>query len=432
MTIKGAAPIDPSDLRRLAEDLLRGKPADLSAVPPEEAGRLLHELQVHQVELELQNEELRRAQLEIEASRVKYFDLYDLAPVGYLTVGENGLIIEANLRAAELLGVERNRLIRQPMFRFIVPEDQAVYYLQRKRLHETGALQVCEVRIYRKGGSPFWGRLETGTAARGGEDMSPVCLIVLSDVTERRKAQDEIARYSEELKRSNEELQRFAYVASHDLQEPLRTIASFLQLIEKRNRDLLDADSREFISYAVSGANRLKIMIDNLLEYSRLGSSGNPFVHVESGDILRKVIDVFGSEIERSNAVITFGDLPAVMADPDQLGRLFQNLVGNALKFHGEAPPRIQVEARLEGMDWVFSVSDNGIGIDPRYKDRIFVIFQRLHTMEKFPGTGIGLSICKKIVERYGGRIWVESEPGKGSAFFFTIPAKEAGAYGTA
>jgi PAS domain S-box-containing protein len=250
------------------------------------------------------------------------------------------------------------------------------------------------------------------------------------DITDRKQAADEIARYSERLKRSNEELQRFAYVASHDLQEPLRTIASFLQLIEKRNRDLLDAESKEFISFAVSGASRLQIMINNLLEYSRLESRGNPFVRVESGDILRKVIDDFGPEVERSNAIITLDDLPALMADPGQLGRLFQNLVGNALKFQGEEPPRIHVAVRREERNWVFSVHDDGIGIDPKYKDRIFVIFQRLHTMETYAGTGIGLSICKKIVERHGGRIWVESEPGKGSTFYFTIPAKEADSYG--
>ena len=242
--------------------------------------------------------------------------------------------------------------------------------------------------------------------------------------------EDALFRSSEELKRSNDDLQRFAYVASHDLQEPLRTISSFLQLIEKRNRDLLDAESKEFISFAVSGAIRLQTMINNLLEYSRVGSRGTPFVQAGSGDILRKVIDDFEPEIERFNALITFDDLPTVVADPNQLGRLFQNLVGNALKFRGEEPPRIHVAAHREKGNWVFSVSDNGIGIDPKYKDRIFIIFQRLHAMDTYAGTGIGLSICKKIVERHGGRIWVESEPGKGSTFCFTIPSKEADSYG--
>jgi light-regulated signal transduction histidine kinase (bacteriophytochrome) len=251
-----------------------------------------------------------------------------------------------------------------------------------------------------------------------------------AEIVERKKAADAILRTSEELKRSNDDLQRFAYVASHDLQEPLRTISSFLQLIEKRNRDLLDAESREFMSFVVSGADRLQTMINNLLEYSRLDSRGTPFVEVESADILRKVIDDFGSEIERAGAVITFDGLPTVTADSNQLFRLFQNLVSNALKFRGPEPPRIHVSSRREEGSWVFSVRDNGIGIDPKYKDRIFVIFQRLHTMDTYAGTGIGLSICKRIVERHGGRIWVESEPGNGSTFFFTIPSKEANSHG--
>jgi light-regulated signal transduction histidine kinase (bacteriophytochrome) len=292
-----------------------------------------------------------------------------------------------------------------------------------------GIEDIYELTKIRKDGSRLPAVVSV-TALRDDQDAIIGYLLIGTDNTARKQAEDESARYSEGLKRSNEDLQRFAYVASHDLQEPLRTISSFLQLIEKRNRDLLDAESKEFISFAVSGANRLQIMINNLLEYSRLESRGNPFVRVECGDILRKVIDDFRPEIERSNAIITFDDLPALMADLGQLGQLFQNLVGNALKFQGEEPPRIHVAVRREERNWVFSVRDNGIGIDPKYKDRIFVIFQRLHTMETYAGTGIGLSICKKIVERHGGRIWVESEPGKGSTFCFTIPAKEADSYG--
>jgi len=292
-----------------------------------------------------------------------------------------------------------------------------------------GIEDIYELTKIRKDGSRFPAVVSV-TALRDDQDAIIGYLLIGTDNTARKQAEDEIARYSEGLKRSNEDLQRFAYVASHDLQEPLRTISSFLQLIEKRNRDLLDAESKEFISFAVSGANRLQIMINNLLDYSRLESRGNPFVRVECGDILRKVIDDFRPEIERSNAIITFDDLPALMADLGQLGQLFQNLVGNALKFQGEEPPRIHVAVRREERNWVFSVRDNGIGIDPKYKDRIFIIFQRLHTMETYAGTGIGLSICKKIVERHGGRIWVESEMGKGSTFCFTIPAKEADSYG--
>ena len=189
MSRKDVSRSDPADLRRRAEERLGGKPADLAATAPEEAGRLLHELQVHQIELEMQNDELRRAQQELEASRVKYFDLYDLAPVGYFTVSEKGLILDANLRAAQLLGVEMNRLVKQPLTRYIVPEDQDVYYLHRKRLLETGIRQVCEVRMCHQDGTPFWARLETG-ASRGGEDGPSVCRITVSDITEQKRAEE--------------------------------------------------------------------------------------------------------------------------------------------------------------------------------------------------------------------------------------------------
>ncbi|MHB1025777.1 MAG: PAS domain-containing sensor histidine kinase, partial [Desulfobacteria bacterium] len=200
MTRKDSSRSDPADLRRRAEDLLRGKPADLASIPPEEAGRLLHELQVHQIELEIQNDELRRAQQELEASRVKYFDLYDLAPVGYFTVDEKGLILEANLRGADLLGVGRNRLVRQPLTRYIVPEDQDVYYLHRKRLLETGVRQVCELRMVHRDGSPFWVRLELG-AARGGVDGPSVCRITVSDITGNKRAEEALSNASKELEK---------------------------------------------------------------------------------------------------------------------------------------------------------------------------------------------------------------------------------------
>jgi light-regulated signal transduction histidine kinase (bacteriophytochrome) len=343
--------------------------------------------------------------------------------LGYMAAEVVNKITPADISDPQEL-IARAKALSAELGTSITPGFEALVFKASRGIED-----IYDLTYIRKDGSRFPAVVSV-TALRDDQDAIIGYLLIGTDNTERKQAQDEIARYAEGLKRSNEDLQRFAYVASHDLQEPLRTISSFLQLIEKRNRDLLDAESREFMSFAVSGADRLQIMINNLLEYSRLDSRGNPFVRVESGDILRKVIDDFGPEIERSNAIITFDDLPAVMADPDQLGRLFQNLVGNALKFRGGEPPRIQVTARREERNWVFSVRDNGIGIDPKYRDRIFVIFQRLHTMETYSGTGIGLSICKKIVERHGGRIWVESEPGKGSTFCFSIPAKEADSYG--
>jgi PAS domain S-box-containing protein len=243
---------------------------------------------------------------------------------------------------------------------------------------------------------------------------------------ELRRAHAELEAKARELARSNEELQQFAYVASHDLQEPLRMVSSYTQLLGRRYASHLDADAREFMGYIVEGAARMKQLIEDLLAYSRVGTRGREFRDVSSEAALAKALANLRGAAEQAGAAISHDPLPVVTGDEGQLAQLFQNLVGNALKFRGTEPPRVHVSARAEGGEWVFSVADNGIGLDPQYADRIFLMFQRLHNRDEYPGTGIGLAICKKIVDRHGGRIRVDGRPGEGCTFVFTLPRKEA------
>jgi nitrogen fixation negative regulator NifL len=244
------------------------------------------------------------------------------------------------------------------------------------------------------------------------------------DITERKRAEEKLRLALADLGRSNKDLEQFAYVASHDLQEPLRMVSSYTQLLARRYQGQLDAAANEFIAYAVDGANRMQKLINDLLAYSRVGTRAKALAATDCTAVLDQALANLKAAIETSGAVVTHDPLPTVMHDNLLLVQLFQNLIGNAMKFHVEMPPRIHVSAGQKGDEWVFAVRDNGIGIDPQYAERIFTIFQRLHTREEYAGTGIGLAICKKIVERRGGRIWVESQPGRGSTFYFTIPVR--------
>jgi ABC-type sugar transport system substrate-binding protein/nitrogen-specific signal transduction histidine kinase len=249
-----------------------------------------------------------------------------------------------------------------------------------------------------------------------------------AEITERKRAEEALARQAQELARSNGELEQFAYVASHDLQEPLRMVKSYIQLIERRYKGQLDSDADEFIAFAVDGAERMRILIDDLLTYSRVTTHGKSFESTNCATVLDHALANLKVVIQESSAVVTHDDLPTVMADEAQLTRLLQNLIGNAVKFRKqETCSEIHISAEHSDGEWTLSVRDNSIGIAPEHLERIFMIFQRLHSSEEYEGTGIGLAVCKRIVERHGGRIWVESEPGKGSTFYFTIPGTRRG-----
>jgi signal transduction histidine kinase len=264
-------------------------------------------------------------------------------------------------------------------------------------------------------------------------DGSQLILEMGIDITEQKQAQAELKKYqlhledlvknrTEELSRSNKDLEQFAYVASHDLQEPLRAVSGFVELLRRNLDKSLSEKTNEYMNFSIDGAKRMQSLINGLLEYSRIGTQGRKPQKVNSKEVLDEALARLHASIGESGAKITADDLPTVYFDDMQLMRLFQNLIGNAIKFHSDQPPQIHVSAVRQDTAWRFAVRDNGIGIEPQYAERIFMIFQRLHTRKAYPGTGIGLSICKKIIERHGGKIWVESAQGQGSTFYFTVP----------
>ena len=242
-----------------------------------------------------------------------------------------------------------------------------------------------------------------------------------------RARREDLTKFAANLERRTQELQQFSYIASHDLQEPLRMVTSYLQLLGRRYKDDLDEDADEFIQYALDGALRMQNLTQDLLAYTSVEVNDSPWSQVDFNKAVWKALSNLESPIRESNAEVSWDPLPTLAADPDQMVHLFQQLVANAIKFRNNAPPEVQIQANLEGQDWVFSVQDNGIGIEPKYHDRVFEIFKKLHHNAVYPGTGVGLAICKRIVERHEGQIWVESDPGRGATIYFKLPDREAG-----
>ena len=304
---------------------------------------------------------------------------------------------------------------------FLFVGAQNVYEALCQKLNEVNH-QEAETWIGHKEGSKFLAKA-TLSAVRSDADMITHHVVEFSDITEFRYAQDKLAQRTKELSRSNQELEQFAYVASHDLQEPLRMVSSYLQLLHQRYAGRLGVDADEFIVFAVDGAKRMQALINDLLAYSRVGTRGAPFQRVDCARVLDRVLADLQVAVQEGQANIYRDPLPAVWGDEVQLGQLFQNLIGNAIKFRSQRCPEVRVGVNRQNGHWLFRVEDNGVGIEPEYWERIFLIFQRLHTREEYSGTGVGLAICKRIVERHGGRIWLESKPGEGSTFYFTLPA---------
>jgi PAS domain S-box-containing protein len=303
----------------------------------------------------------------------------------------------------------------------IYHDDRAAVEQAVQETGSTGAELNAEWRVLVPKGAERW-LMSRGRPVYNDRGQAVSYIGIVLDITERKFSEHELSKTIVDLERSNKELEQFAYVASHDLQEPLRMVASYTQLLADRYGEQLDDKAKKFIEYAVDGAVRMQRLILDLLTLSRVTTRGSKFQLVDSNVALGMAVASLRESIRESDALVTNDELPQVTADQTQLAQVFQNLIGNAIKFRDRKPPVIHISARADGPNWLFSVRDNGIGIDLQYKDRIFVIFQRLHTRDEYPGTGIGLALCQRIVNRHGGEIWFDSNPGKGSTFYFTIP----------
>jgi len=361
---------------------------------------------------------------ESKESEARYRGLLEAAPDAMVVVNQAGEIVLLNLQAETQFGYRRDELLGQKV-KNIIPEGFA------ERIIADGTRSAAEALAQQIGaGIELVGRRKDGSEFPIEIMLSPLesaegtlVTAAIRDITERKESDEHLAKTVEELKRSNDDLQQFAYVSSHDLQEPLRMVSSYTQLLAKRYKGRLDSDADEFITFAVDGCNRMQGLIQDLLAYSRAGTNERKLREVPSENALQKALINLRAAIKQSGAVVTHDALPAVTTDETQLTQVFQNLVGNAIKYRRAEEPRVHVSAaRNDCNEWTFSVRDNGLGIDSQYFERIFVLFQRLHGRDEFEGTGIGLAVCKRIVERMGGKIWVESQPEKGSTFYFALP----------
>lgn len=369
----------------------------------------------------------KQAEAHLAQMEARYRGLLEAAPDAMIMVNQSGEIVLANLQTEKQFGYRRDELVRQHVTRIIpagfAEQQVALASSSSERATSEHHTESFELLGLRRNGSTFPIEIILG-ALPSAEGM--LLTAAVRDITARKKIEAALLQKVDELHRSNEELAQFAYLASHDLQEPLRMVASYTQLLSRRYKGKLDADADEFIAFAVDGANRMQRLIQDLLAYSRVGTSGSELVETSSEDALGSALTNLRGAIEDSGAQVTHDPLPMVRADESQLTLLFQNLVGNAIKYQRPGVPLVHVSVgKRERGSWCFSVADNGLGIAAEYFEKIFGMFQRLHKREEFAGTGIGLAICKKIAERHGGSISVESTLGVGSTFRFVLSGGE-------
>ena len=341
-----------------------------------------------------------------------------------LVLEADGIMRYKSPSIERVLGYRTQDLLRKSMFEFVAAYDlPKALTVFNEAIRQNGTTQFVEFRCRDKDGS--WRVLQAWLKNLLQDRVVEGIIVNLRDVSQLKQAEEAVTKTADDLARSNQELEQFAYAASHDLQEPLRKIASYTQLLQQRYKGKFDAEADKFIGYIVDGAYRMQALIRDLLMYSRAGRGELALEPTDMEQVLAQALSNLETALQANQAAVTHDPLPMVMASPSQMTQILQNLVGNAIKYHGDAPPKVHVSALQKSGFWQFSIQDNGIGIDPQYADRVFIIFQRLHTKKEYAGTGIGLAICKKMVERHGGQVWLESEgEGKGTTFKFTLPAE--------
>jgi len=371
------------------------------------------------LEMNIDITERKKAQEALKLSSIYNRSLIEASLDPLVTISSDGKITDVNKATELVTGYLRNELIDTDFTNYFTEPEKAKKGYQK--VFREGFVSDYALDIRHRNGrvTPV---LYNASVYRDEAGEVIGIFAAARDITALKKAEEILKLKLEELRRSNEELEQFAYVSSHDLQEPLRMISSYLQLLQRRYQGKIDDKADKYICYAVDGAARMQNLINDLLEFSRVTTRAGEPQPTDSELVLNQVQSNLDLYIKQNKATVSYDPLPEVLADNTQLAQVFQNLVINGIKFHGEEVPKVHVSAEKKEKEWVFSVQDNGIGINPQYSEKIFEVFKRLHKKEEYPGTGIGLAICKKIVERHSGCIWVESELGKGSTFYFTLP----------
>ncbi|HLJ09689.1 MAG TPA: ATP-binding protein [Planctomycetaceae bacterium] len=374
---------------------------------------------------------LRHQRTKLRDQRRILKSVIDSLAEGLIVADSDGKVLLWNRAARQILGISPRDAAPEEWSRVyglylsdrvtLCPAGQ----LPLARVSRGESVDACELFVRNSGVPEGTWISVTARPVKHDDGTLESSVLVIRDISRFKRAEEIVAQQQRELERSNHDLEQFAYAASHDLQEPLRAVSGYCQLLQRRYEEQLEPKAREFIAQAVAGARRMQALIEGLLAYSRVGRRGNMLMPTEADSALDRALVNLETAICESGATVTRDPLPTVVADSTQLMLVFQNLIGNAIKYHSHRLPEIHVSASKRDKDWLFSVRDNGIGIHPQYKDRIFLIFQRLHTRNEYPGTGIGLAICRRIIERHRGQIWVESAPGEGSTFFFTLPLPE-------